>query len=205
MLIERPIKVWKRLTVDYLFVVRHGETKANEKGIEAGPLDYPLAKKGVKEASFIAKTLAGIKFKGVYSSPVFRAVQTAKILARPHKLKVKTLEELTEAKIKPEFVGKKGRHHMLENPDAYTETNSELLARTAKAIDIIKKEASGHVIVVSHGDVITALLEDVVERKLSTERYYVLHPDPASLSVIDVRNRPSLAIYNFRRKMFSQF
>ncbi len=101
------------MAADYLFIVRHGETKANERGIDAGPLDYPLTKRGVKEASFIAKTLSKVKIDAVYSSPVFRAVETAKILARPHKLKVKTLEELTEAKLKPEFVGKKGRHHIL--------------------------------------------------------------------------------------------
>ena len=41
--------------VDYLFVVRHGETEANEDDVDAGPLDYPLTKRGVKEASFIAK------------------------------------------------------------------------------------------------------------------------------------------------------
>ena len=43
------------MTIEYLFIVRHGETKANKRGIEAGPLDYPLTKKGVKEALFIAK------------------------------------------------------------------------------------------------------------------------------------------------------
>ena len=87
--------------------MRHGETKADEKGIEAGPFKHSLAKKGVKEVEFIAKILSDAKIKSVYSSPVYRAVQTAKILARPHKLKVKTLEELTEAKIKPQLVGKK--------------------------------------------------------------------------------------------------
>jgi broad specificity phosphatase PhoE len=49
----------------------------------------------VKEASFIVQALSKVKINAVYSSPVFRAVETAKILARPHKLKVKTLEELT--------------------------------------------------------------------------------------------------------------
>ena len=74
------------MTADYLFIVRHGETEANEKGIEAGPLDYPLTKKGVKDASFIAKTLSNVKMNAVYSSPLFRAVETAKILAHPHDL-----------------------------------------------------------------------------------------------------------------------
>jgi hypothetical protein len=39
---------------------------------------------------------------------------------------------------------------------------------------------------VSHGDIITALLEGIVERKTSTEKYHALHPDPASLSIIKI-------------------
>jgi len=195
----------KAMTADYLFIVRHGETEANERGIEAGPLDYPLTKKGVKGALFIAKTLSKVKINSVYSSPVFRAHETAKFLACPHKLKVKTLEELTEAKIKPEFVGKKGRHHILTTPEAYSETNNDLLERTSKAIEIIKKEAEGNVIVVSHGDVITAMLEGVVERKVSSEKYYVLDPYPAALSIVEIKNRPKLFLYNYHRKMFADF
>ncbi len=193
------------MAVDYLFLVRHGETKANEEGVEAGPLRYPLAKKGLKDAEFIAKTLSRIEVSAVYSSPIFRAVETAKILARPHSLKVKTLEELTEAKFKPRFVGKKGRHHILTDPEAFSETNADLLARTAKAIRIIEKEATGNVILVSHGDVITAMLEGVVERKVGDERYYVFHPEPASLCIVEIKDRPFLILYNYHRRQFAKF
>ena len=75
------------MTADYLFIVRHGETKANEEGREAGTLAYPLAKKGKKDAAFISKTLSKTKFSAVYSSPVLRAVETAQILAGPHDLR----------------------------------------------------------------------------------------------------------------------
>ena len=193
------------MAVEYLFVVRHGETKANEKGLDAGPLDYPLTKKGVKGAPFIAKTLSRVKIDSVYSSPVFRAVETAKILARPHKLKVRTLEELTEAKLKPEFFGKKGRHHILTSPEAFSETNQELLDRTQNAIQTIRKKAHGNAIVVSHGDVITAMLEGVVERRVRDEKYYTFHPDPASLCIIKVKDRPFVVLYNYHRKMFGDF
>jgi broad specificity phosphatase PhoE len=193
------------MPAEFVFVVRHGETKANERGIEAGSLDYPLAEKGRKEVDFIAKTLSDMKIKEVYSSPVFRAVETAKILARPHNLGVKTLSELTEAKIKPEYVGKKGRHHILTDPEAYTETNSDLLARAWQAFLIVSNKSSGNAIMVSHGDVITALLEVIVERKTTTEKYYVLHPDPASLSIIKVGDKPSLVLYNYHRKMFAAY
>jgi len=193
------------MTADYLFIVRHGETIANVEGIDAGPLDFPLTKKGVRGASFIAKNLSKVKIDAVYSSPVFRAVETAKILARPHKLKVRTLEELTEAKLKIQFVGKKGRHHILTSPEAYSETNEQLLERTAKAIKIIRRKAKGNVIVVSHGDVITAMLEGVFERNVKDEKYYVFHPEPAALSIVEVKNRPFLVLYNYHRKMFANF
>jgi broad specificity phosphatase PhoE len=136
---------------------------------------------------------------------VFRALESAKILARPNKLKVKTLEELTEAKLKPKFVDKKGRHHMLTTPEAFSETNNEILERMGRAIEIIRKEAEGNVIVVSHDDVIRGMLEGVVERKVSTEKYYTLHPDPAALSIIEIKNRPFLVLYNYHRKMFADF
>jgi len=193
------------MVVEYLFIVRHGESEANKKGIDAGPFDYPLTKKGVKEVSFIAKAISKVKVNAIYSSPVFRAIETAEILARPYRLKIKALEELTETKIKPEFLGKKGRHHILTTPYAFLETNKELLNRTCKAIDLIKKESEGTVIMVSHGDVITALLENVVERRITSEKYYVLHPDTASLSIVDVNNRPFLVLFNYHRKQFADF
>jgi broad specificity phosphatase PhoE len=190
------------MALDYLLVVRHGQTEANEKGIEAGPLKYPLSKNGRKEVRHISRKLAGVKVGAVYSSPILRAVQTAEILARPHRLNVKTLEDLTEAKIKPEFVGKKGRHHILESPEDYLETYAELRGRIAKAIDVIKAKERGNVIVVSHGDVITAMLEGVVERR-EDSRYYVMHAEPASLSIVEMKTRPFLAEYNYRWKMLS--
>jgi broad specificity phosphatase PhoE len=193
------------MVADYLFIVRHGETKANKKGIDAGPLDYPLTNKGVKEVSFIAKAISHVKFSAVYSSPVFRAVETAEILAKPHKLKVKKLEELTEAKLKTEYIGQKGRHHLLSDPEAFTETNKDVLNRTSKAIALIKNQEEGNVIVVSHGDVITSLLEGVVERKVITERYYVFHSEPAALSVVDIKSRPFLILYNYHRRLLKQF
>ena len=193
------------MAVEYLFIVRHGETKANEEGIEAGPLRYPLAKKGVKDAEFMAGALSKIKMSAVYSSPIFRAVETAKILAKPHGLKVKTLEELIEAKFKPEYIGKKGRHHMLTDPEAFSETNDDLLKRTARAIETMGKEASGNVIAVSHGDVISAMLEGVVERDVDKKRYYVMHPEPASLCIVETKDRPFLVLYNYHRKMLAKY
>jgi broad specificity phosphatase PhoE len=142
----------------------------------------------------------------VYSSPVFRARQTAKMLARPHDLDVKTIDGLTEAKIKPRFIGKKDRMHILTNPEAFQETYEQLEKRALTALALIKKQGSGNVIAVSHGDVVMALLHYVVERKIEKNRYFVIHPDPGSLCILDLKDpRPKLALFNFHRKQFSDF
>ena len=67
----------------------------------------PFIARDMEGVTWIEPSLsAKVKICAVYSRPVFRAHETAKILASPHDLKIKTLEELTEAKIKPEYVFK---------------------------------------------------------------------------------------------------
>ncbi|MDA4118367.1 MAG: histidine phosphatase family protein, partial [Thaumarchaeota archaeon] len=128
-----------------------------------------------------------------------------KILAKPHGLKVEKLEDLTEAKLKPEFVGKVGRYHILTTPDAFTETYEELQDRVLMAVHTIRKGGKGNAIMVSHGDVIVSLLDSVVERKVGKSRDYVIHPDPGSLSIIELRGTPKLLLFNYRRKLLDNF
>ncbi|HXW94857.1 MAG TPA: histidine phosphatase family protein [Nitrososphaerales archaeon] len=191
--------------MNYLFVVRHGETKANENDLDAGSLDFPLTSKGKKEAAFIAKSLSPVGIAGVYCSPVRRAVQTAEILGRPHRLEPIHLNDLVEAKLKPNFVGKPGRHHILLTPEAFQETYEELQERVLRAVSKIQAEVKTNAIMVSHGDVIVALLQHVVERKNGHAGYYVLHPNPGSLSVLQFTDRPRLVLFDYRRKLFDSF
>ena len=191
--------------MNYLFVVRHGETKANENDLDAGSLDFPLTSKGKKEAAFIAKSLSPVGIAGVYCSPVRRAVQTAEILGRPHRLEPIHLNDLVEAKLKPNFVGKPGRHHILLTPEAFQETYEELQERVLRAVSKIQGEVKTNAIMVSHGDVIVALLQHVVERKNGHAGYYVLHPNPGSLSVLQFTDRPRLVLFDYRRKLFDSF
>jgi len=186
-------------------VVRHGETKANENDLDAGSLDFPLTKKGRKEAAFIAKSLKPIHIDGIYCSPVRRAVQTAKILGRPHRLKPVLLNDLIEAKLKPSFVGKPGRHHILQSPEAFQETYEELQERVLRAVARIQAEVKTNAVMVSHGDVIVAFLQHVIERENGQRGYYVLHPSPGSLSIIQFTDRPRLALFDYRRKLFASF
>ena len=67
-----------------IYIIRHAESEANQQEILASQLDYPLSSKGIDDASQIAaqfrQTIAD-KLDGIYSSPLKRAVQTAKPFA----------------------------------------------------------------------------------------------------------------------------
>ena len=66
-----------------LYLIRHGQTAANQAGLLQGRKDVPLNETGISQAEAAAKRLrdAGIAFAKVYTSPLSRAVQTAKIVA----------------------------------------------------------------------------------------------------------------------------
>jgi broad specificity phosphatase PhoE len=57
---------------------------------------FPLAAHGREEAEQLGKLLASAPVTVVYASPLERAVQTAKALAAPHGLEVRTDERLLE-------------------------------------------------------------------------------------------------------------
>ena len=66
-----------------IYFIRHGETDRNKARLLQGRSDVPLNDTGVQQAREAARFLRerGIEFSRVYSSPLIRAVETAKIIA----------------------------------------------------------------------------------------------------------------------------
>ena len=56
-----------------IYVIRHGETLLNCKGVLQGWLDVSLNEKGKEEARKTGEGLKGITFKKAFSSPLIRA------------------------------------------------------------------------------------------------------------------------------------
>ena len=65
-----------------IYIVRHGETVLNAKGVMQGRLDEPLNKNGRDLAEMAGKAMKGIRFDCCISSPLDRAKETAKIILR---------------------------------------------------------------------------------------------------------------------------
>ena len=64
-----------------IYIIRHGQTEMNSRQVLQGRSDFPLNDVGIAQAQKAASDLQGISFERVYTSPLKRAVQTAKIIA----------------------------------------------------------------------------------------------------------------------------
>ena len=63
-----------------LYIARHGETESNAAGrMQGGGVDTPLTPKGIAQAKALGETITGIDFDAIYSSPLKRAMDTARI------------------------------------------------------------------------------------------------------------------------------
>ena len=79
-----------------LYVMRHGTTVWNEKGITQGRTNNRLSKSGIALTEDVARKLKEVPFDIILSSPLMRTVQTANIINKYHKVKVIKDENLIE-------------------------------------------------------------------------------------------------------------
>lgn len=65
-----------------IFIVRHGQDQDNANGILNGRRDTELTALGRKQAGIVAKKMKSHKIDIIYSSPLKRAYETARIIAQ---------------------------------------------------------------------------------------------------------------------------
>lgn len=158
------------------YIVRHGQTEWNAKGMLQGHQDSDLTKKGKAQIKKLAHTLKNVDFAGIYSSDLLRARRTAQIIAVERKIAVKTTEILREKN----FGVLEGKHYLdvqneLKNLlDRFDKLSSKERARhkflqedsnekiAARFITFLRELAIAHpgdnILVVSHGGTIRTLL-----------------------------------------------
>src|SRR3989344_2130504 len=78
------------------YIVRHGESEWNVKGLLQGHSDSALTKKGINQAKLVGKALKNVYFNAIFSSDTLRASKTAEIIAMERNLAINTTELLRE-------------------------------------------------------------------------------------------------------------
>lgn len=149
-----------------LFIVRHGESKANAKGIHQGQkIDTSLSKKGLEQAKKIAERLKDENFEIIYSSDLKRAYETAKEISKFHKSRIVKDRRLREK--------------------ADEENNEDLVKRTKDFMKDIK-EHKGNILVVAHGGVNRFILGiSTGDRKKGAELARKLTQPNSCLSILE--------------------
>lgn len=101
-----------------LFLVRHGQTEANLRGVFCGLTDLALTPLGVEQAGDVAGWLAEVAFTDGVSSQLLRARHTADIVLARHPLNAGINDQLNEMN----FGEWEMRHHhdlQREDPQAW--------------------------------------------------------------------------------------
>ena len=168
-----------------LLLVRHGQTDWNREGRFQGRMDVPLNETGRREARAVASRLAQIRLDRVISSPLSRALETAKAIAEANLSgpQVDVLDPLTEIS-HGEWEGllcdqvmelwPKMLKLWREEPTKVRMPNGEDLfdvaSRVRMALDRIMEDFKGDqtVCVVSHDAVIKVILCSLTEAPLDS-------------------------------------
>ena len=194
-----------------VFLVRHGATVLTAEDRFAGSIDVQLADEGRQQARRLAERLATERITAVYASPLGRAVETARIVAGPHGLEVRTdpalreishgrWEEMTRQEVEARFADEAAAW----DADPYTfapqggETGLEVTARALPAVlDLVRRHAGQTILVVSHKATIRLLLSSLLG--FDPRRYRDnLDQSPAALNIVDFRGptRARLTLFN---------
>lgn len=159
-----------------VFLVRHGETQWNTELRVMGQLDIPLNERGRAQARRTAELLAQEKFSAIYASDLVRAVETAQIIAAPHRIDVITVPQLREARYglwegltRQEVLERFPEEYQMRRTDPANfrpsggESRKELYERASRIFsELVAQHPRQKILIVSHGGTIRAILRYVL-------------------------------------------
>jgi broad specificity phosphatase PhoE len=79
-----------------VYLVRHCEAEGNHKRIFQGHTDADVSEMGKRQLSCLAERFRGIPLDAIYSSPLRRALETARAVNRYHDLEIQVEDDLIE-------------------------------------------------------------------------------------------------------------
>lgn len=194
-----------------IVLIRHGETAWNQEGRVQGLTDTSLNDTGVRQAESLALALKEERLNAIYSSPLRRALDTARVIAEQHGLQVQVEDDLREMDVgdMDGLTYKELRERYADFMKEWSENVStlkmpggehisELQERAWQTIqDIVSKHPGATVAVVSHNFVIQSIICKALDLTLTNFRR--LRQDLASMSVLEFGERgPVLLSLNER-------
>lgn len=181
-------------------LVRHGETEWTRIQRLQGQINVELAEDGYPAILSLGRWLKTWHFDYVISSDLVRCTKTAELLGFSN-FETSAGWRETDA---GDWSGRLFSEVEEEIPNAMSlwaedklspeggETPTVFIQRLRHVVDTLVSRSEEVVLVVSHA----AVIREVTKLLLGLEGYVLNNPDPASLTVIDLGDRPKLRMYN---------
>lgn len=176
-----------------LFFIRHARADYAPGRLYGWTEGVHLASDGVEDAKRLGARLEPVRFRGVYSSPLERCLQTAEAIAAGRKLDVQTVDNLGEVRY-GSWQGRTFRSLMRTKlwstvqfrPSQATFPGGESLRdmqhRAVEAVEQIRKRhRDGAIAIVSHADVIAATIAHYLGMHLDFFQRIVITPASATV------------------------
>lgn len=182
-----------------IYITRHGETQWNKEGKMQGWQNSDLSDKGIEDAKKLGNRLKDVDFDCIYSSPLGRAVDTAKLIIGEKDTEIILVDSLKEIGFgkwegmdKDEIIGlyPTEQYNFWNKPHLYNpiegESFDELFHRVENVLNhIINNQDVDNILIVSHAVFIKTMIAIIKNRPL--ERLW--DPpfiDGTSLTVLEV-------------------
>ena len=184
-----------------IFIVRHGETDWNLRGIHQGHMDSPLTREGEHQAQLLGMRFAGegTRFDAVYTSDLGRAVQSARnicraieqenIIQKEPRLRERALgllEGLTYAQIADQMP-RDHKQHTSGDPDYRPENGESWRDIYDRAREILNELAQCNdgksILCVTHGGVISMAMKFCMNIDIAAKRRF--HVQNTALNVLE--------------------
>ncbi|MEX0952675.1 MAG: MSMEG_4193 family putative phosphomutase [Nitriliruptoraceae bacterium] len=188
--------------------MRHATTLATGRRLGGLTPGIHLDDAGRRQAESTARRLVDLPVAAVYASPLERTVETAKIIARPHRCRVRQRPGITEVDF-GEWTNRPLGHlrrrndwvHVQQTPSRFTFPSGESLrAAQTRAVDAIEELVAEHpdetIVVVSHADVIKAVVAFHLGMPLDTFQRLVVAPASVTVLALDAHNPARLLHFN---------
>jgi broad specificity phosphatase PhoE len=194
-----------------LLLVRHGATTLSAEDRFAGATDIPLSDEGRSQAAALAERLRDDPIDAIYCSPMRRTLETASIIAEPHRLTPVSRpalreidhghwEGLTRHEVESRFKDEYARWE--EDPFSTAPSGGECgVDVMARALPVVRAIVEAHhdqqVIVVSHKATIRLIISSLLGFDARGYRDR-LDQAPACLNVLDFKDpvRARLMLFN---------
>lgn len=184
-----------------VYLIRHGATELSAEDRFAGAVDVLLSDTGRNQGRLLGERLANDRICAVYASPMKRTMNTAELVAQPHRLEVRPVDAFREiahgrweGKKRDDVAREFKEEYERWEHDPYTfaplggESGLQVTARALPALlELVEKHEGMPFIVVSHKATIRLLLSSLIgfDPRKYRDR---LDQSPCALNILDFKD-----------------